>query len=107
MEKFAKLFETEEYGQVLIFKNIDENDLLTIEVKFIIDGNIMGITFKFTDDDKGYSIWEDTFDRASPEMYKGYSIWEDTFDKASPEMYNKFLSDVYSEYFELESGQSN
>ena len=62
MEKFCKIFESEEYGQILVIKDTNEKHQPQVSVKFIPQGlGVCGPDFAFSDEDE--SVAWDKVDR--------------------------------------------
>ncbi len=58
MEKFCKIFESEEYGQILVIKDTNEKHQPQVSVKFIPQGlGVCGPDFAFSDEDEDLA-WE-------------------------------------------------
>ena len=57
MEKFAKLFESKKYGQILLLKQVNaDTDELELHYKFCLDGDFFTSILSFSD------LTQSTFD---------------------------------------------
>lgn len=68
MNKFAKLFESEKYGQILV-KNDDEDGVPQLQVFFQPEGlGVCRSAITFTEDDDGYDKCDAAFEKCDLEL---------------------------------------
>lgn len=57
-DQFCKIFESKDFGQILVIKDSNEDGNPAVSVKFIPDGfGLCGPDYAFTDEDE-YVAWE-------------------------------------------------
>jgi len=70
-ENFAKIFETETYGQILFLKDLDEECKPAIKVFFPRPGlGTYILSYSFDDTDAGFSKRDAVFERVTEDMVK-------------------------------------
>ena len=67
-EQFAKVFDSEKFGQILIMKDRNTEGNPSLNVHICIDGGNMNIALGFTDDEEGYEKQERLFGKADMEF---------------------------------------
>ena len=66
MEKFAKLYENEEVGQILVELNSDDKEKPTVTIKFIPEGlGVCAVAAGYQDSDIGWGKAEEFFNSLS------------------------------------------
>ena len=66
MEKFAKLYENEEIGQILIELNSDDKNKPVVIIKFIPEGlGVCAVSAGFPDSDTGWNKADEFFNSLS------------------------------------------
>lgn len=78
-EQFAKVFDTEKYGQILVMKDRNSEGNFSINVHICIDGGNMNIAIGFDDTDEGYESRERLFEKVDidfAEKIVGGEMWE-------------------------------
>lgn len=82
MEKFAKLFESEVYGQILVLMDTEEGDPV-LKISVCPPGlGVCSCTIKFEDDDADLDDQEKAFSEFTQEM--GEEIAASIFENSAP-----------------------
>lgn len=68
MPDFAKLFNTEKYGQILVLKEVNEDEKPSIKVYFNPPGlGLCNLSIVFGDSEDGWENWEKSLDAIDEE----------------------------------------
>lgn len=66
MSDFAKLFKTQEHGQILAVLDNDQDDFVpVITIMFMYEEATVSVNLKFSDTDLGYELRENAFNNLS------------------------------------------